>query len=146
MPSTHPSRTSAQSLFRGVLRLAATAGLALDAAVHARLAGQYDAVSATISEGDLFRAQAAAAALAALLVLAWRRRPGDLFALGVAAAGLAALLVYRYADIGAFGPLPDMYEPIWSTDKITAAVAQGVAILALSVLAARPAGRATRAG
>ncbi|WP_232248534.1 hypothetical protein [Streptacidiphilus rugosus] len=55
-----------------ILRIAAAAGLAVDAAVHARLAGQYDLVTATISEGILFRAEAAAAALAVVLVLLWR--------------------------------------------------------------------------
>ncbi|MFJ9690923.1 hypothetical protein [Kitasatospora sp. NPDC101183] len=61
-------------------------------------------------------------------------------------AGLTALLVHRYTDVGAIGPLPDMYEPIWSDDKVTAAVAQGIAIVALSVIAARSAGRGSGAG
>ncbi|WP_327071106.1 hypothetical protein [Kitasatospora sp. NBC_01302] len=121
----------------------AAAGLAVDAAVHARPAGQYDTVSATVGEGDLFRAAAAAAVLSALLVLRRRRRPGDIVALLVAAAGLAAILVHRRTGIGAIGPLPNMYEPIWSSDKAAAAWAQGIAILALSVLVAWPRGRST---
>ncbi|MFI6849322.1 hypothetical protein OG535_37285 [Kitasatospora sp. NBC_00085] len=124
-----------------VLRLLAAAGLAVDAAVHARLAGQYDAVTADISQGTLFRAEAAAASLAVVLVLLWRHRVGDAFAWLTAAAGLAAILLYRYVDVGAHGPLPNMYEPIWSTDKTTAAWAQAVAVAALTVLLLRPRGR-----
>ncbi|WP_208615588.1 hypothetical protein [Streptomyces rubellomurinus] len=114
--------------------MVAAAGLAVDVAVHARLADQYDAVKATVSEGTLFRAEAAAASLAVLLVLLWRHRIGDAFAWLVAIAGLAALLLYRYVDVGAHGPLPNMYEPIWSTDKTTAAWAQTAAAGALTPL------------
>jgi hypothetical protein len=106
----------------------------VDAYVHAELADRYDPVKATISEGDLFRAEAAAAALAALLILVWRRPVSAAFAWLVAAAGLAALLVYRYVNVGAHGPLPDMYEPIWTSDKKTAMVAQIVAVVAATFL------------
>jgi hypothetical protein len=116
---------------RIILRILAALGLAVDAGIHAKLAGQYDAISASISEGTLFRVEAGAAALAVVLVLAWRKRPGDLFAALTALAGLAAILVYRYVDLGAFGPLPDMYEPIWSSDKTWALIGQAVAVLAL---------------
>ncbi|WP_328383561.1 hypothetical protein OHS81_07325 [Streptomyces sp. NBC_00400] len=115
---------------RGVARLLAAAGLALDAYVHARLAGRYDGVTATISQGLLFRIEAALAALAAVLVLVWRRPAADTFAWLVATGGLALLLLYTYVDIGAPGPLPDMYEPGWSADKKLAALAQAVAVLA----------------
>ncbi|MFC1436279.1 hypothetical protein ACEZDB_37160 [Streptacidiphilus sp. N1-3] len=138
------------AVVRTILRLLAALGLAVDAAVHARLAGQYDAVTASVSEGTLFRVEAGAAALAVVLVLAWRRLPGDLFALLTALAGLAAILVYRYVDVGAFGPLPDMYEPIWSTDKVWALAGQALAAVALLPLVAaavrvrfaRPSGQA----
>ncbi|MHA6758414.1 hypothetical protein [Streptacidiphilus sp. PAMC 29251] len=116
---------------RIILRILAALGLAVDAGIHAKLAGQYDAVTASISEGTLFRVEAGAAALAVVLVLAWRKRPGDLFAVLTALAGLAAILVYRYVDLGAFGPLPDMYEPIWSSDKTWALIGQAVAVLTL---------------
>jgi len=119
-----------------VLRVVAAAGLAVDAWVHASLAGRYDGVAASISEGTLFRVEAGAASLAALLVLAWRRPLGDLFAWLTAAAGLAALVAYRYWNIGAHGPLPDMYEPIWFTDKVRALAGQALALLALTPLLA----------
>ncbi|MFC1417965.1 hypothetical protein [Streptacidiphilus cavernicola] len=120
------------AVLRMVLRIAAAAGLAVDAAVHAELAGQYDAVTATISQGTLFRIEAGAAALAVLLVLLWRKLPGDLFGWLTALAGLAAILLYRYVDVGAFGPFPDMYEPIWSTDKVWALAGQALAVLTLT--------------
>ncbi|WP_254552170.1 hypothetical protein [Kitasatospora sp. MMS16-BH015] len=116
----------------------AAVGLAVDAGVHTHLAHRYDAVSASISQGALFSIEAGAAALAVVLVLAWRRRIGDLFAWLVAVGGLAALLLYRYVDVGAHGPLPDMYEPIWFTDKSLTAWAQGAAALALTVLLVLP--------
>ncbi|MFG2491616.1 hypothetical protein ACGFSD_11240 [Streptomyces caniferus] len=125
-----PRRGRSSRIARGVARLLAAAGLALDAYVHARLAGRYDEVTATISQGMLFRIEAALAALAALLVLVWRRPAADTFAWLVATGGLALLLLYTYVDIGAPGPLPDMYEPDWSADKRLAALAQAVAVLA----------------
>jgi hypothetical protein len=126
---------------RGAARVLAAAGLAVDAYVHAHLADRYDAVSASIGQGTLFRVEAALAALAALLVLVWRRLPGDLFAALVAAGGLALLLVYRYVDVGELGPFPDMYEPVWYGEKDVTVLAQAVAVLAtLYLLLVRPRG------
>ncbi|MFG3037184.1 hypothetical protein ACGFYZ_09800 [Streptomyces sp. NPDC048330] len=119
---------------RAVARLLAAVGLAADAYFHARLADRYDAVSATLSQGTLFRVEAAVAALAALLVLAWRRPLADAFAWTVAAGGLATLLLYRYVDVGELGPLPNMYEPAWFTDKNLVVVAQVLALVAASLL------------
>jgi hypothetical protein len=115
-------------------RVLAAAGLAVDAYVHADLAPQYDAVNATISQGDLFRIEAAISALAALVVLVWRRFPGDAFAWLVAAGGFALLMIYRYVDVGKWGPFPDMYEPVWFTEKWVAAVAQLVTVVAAGLL------------
>ncbi|WP_051944393.1 hypothetical protein [Streptacidiphilus rugosus] len=121
-----------------VLRGTAAAGLAVDASIHLKLAHQYAPVaSSTINEGTLFRIEATAAIVAALLVLLWRHRFGDRFAWLTAAAGLAAILFYRYADPGALGPLPDMYEPIWFTDKVWALLGQATALAALTPLIAR---------
>ncbi|QMU69375.1 hypothetical protein [Streptacidiphilus sp. P02-A3a] len=119
---------------RTILRVGAAAGLWIDAGVHAQLAGRYDAVSAAVSEGTLFRVESGAAALAVVLVLAWRRPLGDLFAALTAGAGLAAILVYRYVDVGTLGPLPDMYEPVWFTDKVWALAGQALALGALVAL------------
>ena len=116
---------------RMILRIAAAVGLAIDAGVHAQLAGQYDAVSASISEGALFRIESGAAALAVVLVLAWRKPAGDIFAALTAVGGLAAILLYRYVDVGALGPLPDMFEPVWFTGKVWAIAGQALALLVL---------------
>jgi hypothetical protein len=114
------------------LRLLAAVGLLVDAYIHLDLAGQYDAVtSGTISQGDLFRVEAGAAALAAVLVVALRRRVTDLFALSVAAGGVVAVLLYRYVDIGAIGPIPPMYEPIWYAEKSLSLAVEAVAAVAL---------------
>jgi plastocyanin len=131
-----------------VLRLLVAAGLAIDAYVHADLAPAYDGVRATISQGDLFRIEAGAAAGAALIVLVAARRTGFGLALAVAVGGLGALLLYRYVDVGRIGPLPNMYEPSWFPEKTAAAVAEAAAtVLAAGGLlwAARQRER-TRAG
>ena len=122
-----------------VLRGLASAGLAVDAGIHLKLAHRYTPVaSSTISEGMLFRLEAIAAIVALLLVVFWRHRAGDAFAWLTAAAGLAAIVLYRYADPGSLGPLPDMYEPIWFAEKFWAVAGQAVAIVALAPLIALP--------
>ncbi|WUH94888.1 hypothetical protein OG900_35260 [Streptomyces sp. NBC_00433] len=118
------------------VRVLAAAGLAVDAYVHADLAPQYDAVTATVSQGDLFRVEAALSALAALVILVWRRFLGDAFGWLVAAGGFALLVIYRYIDVGKLGPLPDMYEPVWYTEKKVVAVAQLVTVAAATALMA----------
>ncbi|CAM5237835.1 hypothetical protein STENM327S_04073 [Streptomyces tendae] len=72
-----PARTEAVSAAsRGTAPVLAAAGLAVDAYLHAHLADRYDAITSMLSQGTLFRVEAALAALAALLVLLWRRPPG----------------------------------------------------------------------
>lgn len=109
-----------------VLRVLTAAGLAVDAYVHLLLAGRYGAASSGgIGEGFLFRAEAVAAIVVALLVLATGHRISYLLAFLVGLSALAAVLVYRYIDIPAFGPIPAMYEPLWFTKKAVSAVAEG---------------------
>ncbi|MFF7158037.1 hypothetical protein ACIOC1_01565 [Streptomyces sp. NPDC088197] len=110
-------------------RLVAAAGLAVDAYVHAKLADQYDAVSADISQGTLFRIEAGMASFAALLILVWRRPLSAALAWLVAAGGLFALMLYRYVNVGAHGPFPNMYEPVWFYDKKLAVWSQIVTIV-----------------
>jgi len=113
------------------LRVLVAVALLVDAYIHLDLAGQYDPVtSGTISQGDLFRIEAAAAALAAVLVLALRRRVTDLFALSVALGGVVAVVLYRYVEVGPIGPLPSMYEPVWYAEKALSLVAGSVAAAA----------------
>jgi len=84
--------------------------------------------------GDLFRVEGVAAAIAAAAVLFHPRRYTAAFAFLVAAAGTAAVLVYAYVDVGAFGPFPDMYDPIWFPEKTLSAWAEGVAAVAALAL------------
>lgn len=131
------------------LRIVAAASLAVVAYVHLDLAGTYDAIAATVSQGALFRLEAALAVLAAVVVLVPAHRWTYLPALLVAAGSLAAVLVYRYVDVGALGPLPNMYEPVWFTQKTVAALAAALGMLAAAIglatsRARRPAPTSTR--
>ena len=99
------------------------AGLAVDA-FHLSLASTYDAVQGSVSQGTLFRLEAIAAVLAAILLLVRPRRWTAALAALVAGGGLFALVLYRYVDVGQLGPMPDMYEPLWYAKKTWTAVAQ----------------------
>ena len=117
------------------LALVAAAGLAIQAYVHFDLASQYDVIkSGVLSQGDLFRAEATAAVIAAAAVLIRPRRYTAAFAFVVAAAGTAAVLVYAYVDVGAFGPFPNMYDPIWFPKKTLSVWAEGIAAVAALAL------------
>jgi hypothetical protein len=112
------------------LRLATAAALAISAAVHASNAATYDQVQATLTQGELFRVEAALASAAALLVLIRPRPSSWIVALLVAASALGAVLLYRYVDIGSLGPLPDMYENTWQVPgKLLSAYAEGAAVV-----------------
>lgn len=130
-PSGRTLRRSAGELLARVL---AAAGLAYDAYAHLDLAGNFDANTAAISQGMLFRVEAALAVLAALLVLITRRWAAAVFAVLVAGSALGAVLLYRYVDIGVLGPLPNMYEPGWYPEKTLSAIAEAAAVLAAGAL------------
>jgi hypothetical protein len=121
-----PSRVAARAV--------AAAGLGYDAYAHLDLAAYFDANRALISQGMLFRVEAAFAILVALLVALIRHRAAAIFALVIAGSALGAVLVYRYVDVGALGPLPDMYEPSWYPEKTYSAVAEAAAIGAAAAL------------
>ncbi|MCW2864024.1 MAG: hypothetical protein JWP48_5732 [Actinoallomurus sp.] len=119
-------------LLRVIPRVAAFAGLGVDAIVHFHLAGD-TGHTGTISESTLFWIQGAVAAVVAVLVLVRPRPVPYVIAFLVAASALGAVLLYRYADIGAIGPLPDMYEPVWYGEKVLTTVAEAVATLAAAI-------------
>jgi hypothetical protein len=125
-------------LVRLLLRLLVAAGLAVDAYVHFDLASSYDSDAVRISQGTLFRIEAIAAVVAAVLVLAFRRWITDVLAFLVALGGFVAVMLYRYVDLGAFGPFADMYEPIWYPEKTLSAVAELIAALAALPLVLLP--------
>ena len=126
------------SAISGALIVIVLAGLAIDAYVHFDLASTYAGVkSSTLSQADLFRAEAVLAVIAGLALLVRPRRYTAAFAFLVSAGGTAAVLLYRYVDVGALGPLPNMYEPLWYSKKTLSAWAEGIAALsALALLAA----------
>jgi hypothetical protein len=113
-----------------LLRVATAAALGIDAAVHWQNALAYDAVTATVSQGQLFRVEAALAVAVGLLVLVRPRPSSWLAALAVAGSALAAVLLYRYVDLGPLGPLPDMYENTWQVPgKLLSAYAEAAAVV-----------------
>lgn len=124
-----------QSAIRWGLAIVAAAGLVVDAWVHFDLASSYDGIaSSTLTQGDLFRAEAVGALVAAVGVLLRPRRYTAAFAFLVAAGGTAAVLVYAHVDVGAFGPFPNMYDPIWYPEKTLSAWAEGIAAVAALAL------------
>jgi energy-converting hydrogenase Eha subunit E len=131
-----------------VLTLFAAVGLGVDAYVHWGLAPRFDtltgAASPHVSQGQLFRVEAALAVVALVLVLLIRNRLGALVAFLVAAGGLAAVLLYAVVDVGGLGPFPDMYDPTWYTEKTISAVAEGVAAIAALCLLLMPRARRGR--
>ena len=118
----NPLQRSRASL---VLALLAAAGLAYDAYVHLDLASGYDPVGSTITQGQLFRVEAALAIAAGLAVLLSDHRVAWAAAGLVGLGGVAAVVLYRYVDVGAIGPVPNMYEPVWYAMKTRSAVAEG---------------------
>ena len=121
-------------ILRMTLVAVVVAGLAVDAYVHLHLASTFDPIRATISQGQLFRWEGYAAIVAAAFLLV---RPGRLSAAVaalVAGGGLAAVLLYAVVDVGPIGPLPNMYDPSWSTLKTWSALAQAAATVAAVIL------------
>jgi len=141
-------RRAGSKATRRMLTLITAAGLGVDAYVHWQLAPGFDtltgAASPHISQGQLFRLEAALAVIAMLLVLLTRNRLGALVAFLVAVGGLGALLLYAYIDVGGFGPLPDMYDPVWYTEKTISAVAEAVAAVGALCLLLMSRGRGGR--
>jgi hypothetical protein len=130
------------------LRVGTAAALGVDAVVHWQNAPAYDAVTGAVSQGELFRAEAVVAVAAGLLVLLRPRTSSWVAALLVAASALGAVLLYRYVDLGALGPLPDMYENTWQVPgKLLSAYAEGAAVVlaGLGLMAAVLAGRSAPA-
>ncbi len=128
------------------LRLVVIAGLVIDAAVHFHLAHFYDGTRESISQGALFRIEGALAIVAAVLVLLVRGRIVALAAFAVLSGGVFAVLLYRYVNVGALGPLPNMYEPFWYDDKTLSFWAESIAaVAALALLAIADRAMSTRA-
>jgi hypothetical protein len=129
---------------RIVLLVVTAIALVVNAVVHLRLAGPFDAITGTlVSQGALFRIQAAVNIAAALLLITRTRWAAALAGL-VAAGGLALVVITTLVplDLSPLG-LPVLFEPIWYADKVIAALVQAIALaagLAAALLRPRPAG------
>ena len=112
--------------------------LGVDAFVHLHYAHNYDQFkSSTMSEGNLFRIQGVVAIVVGLAVLIWPSVLTWILSLLVAGSAVVAVTLYTYVDVGALGPLPDLYEHTWSPPgKVLSAVAElAAAILSIIGLA-----------
>lgn len=121
---------------RRTLVAVTTVGLAIDAYVHLALASEYDAVGGTITEGALFRFEAALAALAIVLLVVRPNRVTAAFAALVAGGGTLALLLYYLVNVGPIGPIPNMYEHVLFPEKSFTLVAQAIATVSALALVA----------
>ncbi|WP_096302425.1 hypothetical protein [Jatrophihabitans sp. GAS493] len=132
---------------RWILTSLVVVGLVVDAYTHFDLAGQYQFNrTSTVSQETLFRIEGLLAVLAALAVIVRANVWTALLAIAVAGGGLALLLLYRYVDVGQLGPLPNMYEPLWFTEKSWSAVGEAVALAAAIGLLAGALRNRRRAG
>ena len=108
-----------------VLRVLAAAALGVSAYVHLHLAHLYT-YPGTISGTDLFRAQGVVAAAVGVVLLLSGHRWAWVAAALVGLASFGAVMLYRYVDVGAIGPLPNMYDATWqpSPDKLLSALVE----------------------
>ena len=114
------------------LAVATAVLLGIDAYVHFHDAHFYASVaSSTISEGNLFRVQATVAVVVAVALLVRPHPVVWAIAVLVTASAVGAVLLYTYVDVGALGPLPNLYEPTWAAapGKLASAVAEGLGTL-----------------
>lgn len=117
-----------------VLRVLCAAGLAVDAFIHFLFAGDYDRIGRQITEGELFRGEAIAAILAAIGIAVTSRRIVSAFAFLVALSASIAVYSSVYVHIGSIGPLPDVYEPVWFSQKRAAATTEAVSAVTAAIL------------
>ena len=113
------------------LAVATAVLLGIDAYVHLHDAHFYaPAAGSTIGEGNLFRAQAILAVIVAVALLIRPHPVVWAVAVLVTASAVGAVLLYTYVDVGALGPLPNLYEPTWALPgKLASAVAEGLGTL-----------------
>jgi hypothetical protein len=100
--------------------------LLLNAWIHFRLAGPFDAnPGALLSQGALFRIQAVVNVAVAILIVVRPRPWIALFAFAVAAGGAAILTLTSVVPVdGPILGLPYLFEPAWYPAKQTSLVFQ----------------------
>jgi hypothetical protein len=114
-----------------VLRVLAVVALAVSAYVHLHLAHLYTTLGDTITQADLFRVQGVVAAAVGLWLLLTGHRLAWWTAGVVGAVSFVAVMLYRYVNVGAIGPLPNMHDGSWlpSPDKLLSAVAEAAVVV-----------------
>ena len=118
------------------LRFVTAAGLVVNTIMHLKMTNEYDLMGDQITMGMLFRAETIGALFAAILVLLSSRWFAAMTAAVVAGSAVVALLISVYWDIGPIGPFPDVYEPIWFTQKVIALIAESASLLTALLLMA----------
>ena len=110
---------------RLVLRVIAAACLGISAYVHLHLASRYG-FPGTISGETIFRVQGIVAATIGVLLLVTGNKWVWIAAALLGLASFTAVMLYRYVDVGAIGPLPNMYDSTWqpSPEKLLSAIAE----------------------
>ena len=113
-----------------VPRLLGAIALGISAYVHVHLAPSYP-YPGTITGTQLFYAQGIVAAAAAVALLVSGNRYVWLAAVAIGVASFAAVMLYRYVDVGAIGPLPDMSDATWEPkpDKPLSAIAEASVVV-----------------
>ncbi|XVV15361.1 hypothetical protein ACQP2X_13760 [Actinoplanes sp. CA-131856] len=114
-----------------VLSVLTAALLGVDAFVHLHDAGRYDQFRTSVmSEGTLFEIQAIVAILVALALLLRPSVTTWIVSLVVAGSAAIAVTLYTYVNVGALGPVPNLYENTWNEPgKVGSAVAETIAAL-----------------
>jgi hypothetical protein len=90
--------------------------------------------SSVLTQRDVFRVEAALAIIAAFALVVRPRHWTALIAFLVSAGGFSAVLVYQYVNVGAIGPLPNLYDPAQYPEKTLSVWADGIAAVAALVL------------
>jgi glucan phosphoethanolaminetransferase (alkaline phosphatase superfamily) len=128
-----PARRSALSWF---LIAVVVAGLVIDAIVHFDLASDFAGnKTSTLSEADLFRAEAVVSLVVALLVVLLPRWYTAALAFLVGASAAAVAIITRYSNVGKIGPIPNLYDPYWApTGKVVSVIGEAAAALAALAL------------
>jgi hypothetical protein len=122
-------------LLRWVLVGIAVVGLGIDAWTHFDLASLYRFNrTSVVNEAVLFRVEASLAIVAAVWLVLQPKLLAILFSVALTGGGAFLLVLYRYVDVGKIGPIPNMYEPIWTGEKQLALAGELIALVASLVL------------
>lgn len=132
------SRTSQATGAPAWLRILAAVGLAVGAYIHAKLAGDYgiglpSSFTSDMPLGTLFVAQAAVGFVVAVWLAASDSFRAWLAVLVVSGGSFVAVVASRYLTVPGFGPIPSLYEPVWTEPAVISAVAEGVSAAACVV-------------